>query len=83
MKACPTKNIIEGKNGFPVWRRNCLLCAMCEMTCPNGAIKSPVSGFLFRPFQLYNVKSASNDPTLKYVKVIHKNGQNKMVGEQK
>lgn len=83
MKACPTKNIIEGKNGFPVWRRNCLLCAMCEMKCPNGAIKSPVSGFLFRPFQLYNVKSASNDPTLKYVKVIHKNGQTKTVGEQK
>jgi flavodoxin/ferredoxin len=81
MKVCPTKNIIKGKNDFPIWRRNCLLCAMCEAKCPNGAIKSPMTGLLFRPFQLYNVISAAQDPALKYVKVTHKNGQTKTVGE--
>lgn len=81
MKVCPTKNIIEGKNEFPVWLRNCLLCAMCEAKCPNGAIKSPMTGLLFRPFQLYNVKSASKDPALRFIKVTHKNGQTKTVGK--
>lgn len=79
MKLCPTKNINEDENGFPVWSGNCLLCVMCELKCPNDAIKSPIGWFAFRPFLFYNTKSASKDPSLQNVKVIHKNGQTKTV----
>lgn len=83
MKVCPTKNISESKSGFPEWSRNCLLCAMCELKCPNEAVKSPVSLPVFRPFLLYNVKDASKDPALQNAKVIYKNGQTKRLANKK
>jgi flavodoxin/NAD-dependent dihydropyrimidine dehydrogenase PreA subunit len=69
VQECPTGNITEGKEGRPVWSRNCLLCLYCEMRCPEEAITSPVSWPLFTPFIKYNVRHASLDPSLDNVRV--------------
>lgn len=74
IKLCPGQNIVGSKGGRPVWGRECLLCLTCEMKCPKDAITSPVSGPLFRPFLLYNVRHASRDPSLDCVRVSHRHG---------
>jgi flavodoxin/NAD-dependent dihydropyrimidine dehydrogenase PreA subunit len=52
---CPTKNI-EWKNGInPNWGSNCILCCACEIKCPNKAISTPISWFIFSPFVWYNI----------------------------
>jgi len=80
MKLCPTGNISESKGGHPVWGRNCLLCFTCEMKCPKGAIESsPVTWLLFKPFMIYNTLQASRNPSLDYVRVIHRNGHTQRV----
>jgi flavodoxin/NAD-dependent dihydropyrimidine dehydrogenase PreA subunit len=75
LKTCPCANIGEDKDGYPVWGRNCLLCLTCELKCPQEAITSPVSWPLMRPFMIYNVYSASRDPSLDYVRVTHSKGR--------
>jgi len=79
MKLCPTGNISESKSGQPVWGRNCLLCLTCEMKCPKGAIVSPVAWPIFKPFLIYNIHHASRDPSLDYVRVIHRNGHTQRI----
>ena len=75
VELCPTGNITEGKGGLPVWGRNCLLCLTCQLKCPEEAITSPSSSTLFRPFMMYNVRRASRDPSLDYVRVKHSFGR--------
>lgn len=77
MKQCPTGNITENQEGHPVWGRSCLLCLNCEMDCPKGAVTSPVSWPFFRPNMIYNVRQASRNPLLDYVRVKHSQGHTK------
>jgi len=64
MRLCPTGNILEGRNGQPVWGRDCLLCSTCELTCPKEAITSPVRGPLFRPVMVFNTRMAARDKSI-------------------
>jgi flavodoxin/NAD-dependent dihydropyrimidine dehydrogenase PreA subunit len=41
-RLCPMGNITEGKDGRPVWGRNCLFCMTCELRCPEEAVRSPL-----------------------------------------
>ena len=79
MKICPRANISEDKDGYPVWGRNCLLCLTCELKCPKDAITTPVSWPLIRPFMIYNVRHASRDPSLDYVRVTHSKGRTQRI----
>lgn len=74
MEICPRANIGEDKGGYPVWGRNCLLCQTCELKCPKDAITSSISSPLFRPATIYNIRRASRDPSLDYVRVTHSKG---------
>jgi flavodoxin/Fe-S-cluster-containing hydrogenase component 2 len=76
---CPTENIVEDKQGRPTFGRKCLLCLNCEMLCPEGAITSPESWPLFRPFMIYNVRHASRDHSLEHVRVKHSQGHTQRV----
>jgi flavodoxin/Pyruvate/2-oxoacid:ferredoxin oxidoreductase delta subunit len=79
MKLCPTRNISADKEGRPIWGRNCLLCFTCEMKCPLNAINSPITWRLFWPFMVYNTLHASHDPSIDYVKVLHRSGHTKVM----
>ncbi len=72
---CPVGNITENKGGYPIWGRNCLLCLTCEMECPEEAIVSLQSSSAFRPFLKYNVRKASQDPSISHVRVTHRHGR--------
>jgi ferredoxin/flavodoxin len=77
VELCPMKNITD-TDGHPVWGQNCLLCFTCHMKCPEEAITSPVSWVRFPPFRFlmdYNVRKASQDPSIDHVRVIHSNGR--------
>jgi flavodoxin/ferredoxin len=75
IQGCPAGNLTEGEGGRPVWGRNCLLCLYCEMNCPEEAITSPASWPLFLPFMKYNVRRASQDPSLDHVWVKPSRGE--------
>ena len=75
VQECPTGNISEDGDGKPVWGRDCLLCLYCEMHCPDEAVTSPVSWPLFAPFMKYNVRHASQDPSLDHVRVRRSQGK--------
>ena len=76
IEGCPTENISEDKNHYPVWGRNCLLCLTCEMMCPDDAIASVMDWPIFLPPLKYNIFHASRDPTLEHVRVTHSQGKN-------
>ncbi|MBM3155885.1 MAG: hypothetical protein FJ004_01200 [Chloroflexi bacterium] len=76
---CPTGNITWNKRGYPSWGRNCMVCFTCEMKCPEDAVSSPIDWPVFLPLLLYNVRKASRDSSLDYVRVIHSNGQTKAI----
>jgi flavodoxin/ferredoxin len=76
VKQCPVRNIRK-EDGRLARGRNCLLCLSCEMNCPEDAIVSPMSWSILRPFMIYNTRHGSRDPSLDYVRVIHKHGQTK------
>jgi Pyruvate/2-oxoacid:ferredoxin oxidoreductase delta subunit/flavodoxin len=64
-RQCPTSNIGTGSSGFPVWHQHCIGCLMCELRCPQDAIRSPIADWaIFRPFLRYNVRKAARDETL-------------------
>ena len=72
---CPVRNITEDKSGHPVWGRNCLLCLTCEMECPEEAILSLQSSSVARLFMKYNVRKASQDPSITHIRVTHRRGR--------
>jgi flavodoxin/ferredoxin len=79
IKLCPSKNIAEGRDEYPVWGRNCLMCFTCEMKCPKDAVGSALDWFVFRPLLNYNIRRASKDPSLDHVRVTHSKGRTKTV----
>ena len=81
VKLCPTRNISEDKNSQPRFGRNCMLCFTCEMKCPQDAIKSPVTWFLFWPFMVYNTTHAARDASIEHVRVVHARGRTSVVGK--
>jgi flavodoxin/NAD-dependent dihydropyrimidine dehydrogenase PreA subunit len=52
---CPMKNIEWEKDAIPKWGSNCILCCACEIKCPNKAISTPISWFIFSPFLWFNI----------------------------
>jgi len=52
---CPMKNIDWKSGTNPKWGNNCILCCACEIKCPNRAISTPISWFIFSPFLWYNI----------------------------
>lgn len=64
MKECPTNNISEDPDGYPVWGSNCLLCLYCDFKCPKEAINSAIDWIVFKPFITYNISKALKDPEI-------------------
>jgi MinD superfamily P-loop ATPase len=58
VKSCPVNNISKDKNNMKTWGRNCILCTQCEIVCPEKAISSPISWFIFTPFLKWNINRA-------------------------
>jgi Pyruvate/2-oxoacid:ferredoxin oxidoreductase delta subunit len=79
IKLCPTRNVMEGKDEYPRWGRNCLACFTCELKCPKDAVRSPIDWPIFLPLLYYNIRRASGDSALDYVRVIHTAGRTKLV----
>ena len=79
VKLCPTRNIREGKGGQPRFGRDCMLCFSCEMKCPQDAIASPITWFMFWPFMVYNTTQASRDLSIEHVRVVHERGRTSVV----
>jgi ferredoxin len=72
---CPVGNIAQNEARYPIWGRNCLLCLACEMECPEEAIISVHSSPAFRISAKYNVRKASQDPSISHVGVTHRRGR--------
>ena len=72
---CPNGNISRDRNGRPVWGRNCLMCMMCEVDCPQRAITSPASWAVFRPIMKFNASRASGDPVIDHARIDRKTWQ--------
>ncbi len=83
IKICPCSNIDQGKGGYPVWGRHCLLCLSCQLKCPQDAVITPISWPLVRPFMIYNVRRASKDPSIEHVHVTHSKGRTQVLGLNK
>lgn len=79
-RLCPTRNISEDEKGRPRFGRECMLCFSCEMKCPQDAIASPVTWFLFWPFMVYNTTHASRDASIEHVRVVHAGGRTSVKG---
>lgn len=75
IELCPRGNIRKDNNGHLEWGNRCLLCFTCEMRCPRDAIKSLADMASIRPFVRYNIRHASDDQSLDYVKVKHEKGR--------
>lgn len=74
VKRCPTHNIVMGLDKKPVWQKNCLLCATCELKCPNDAITSCYDFVGFAPFMFYNIRKAKKEK-IPYVRVRQEGGK--------
>jgi NAD-dependent dihydropyrimidine dehydrogenase PreA subunit len=61
MAACPRGNIAQDKRGRKRAGRDCLLCLNCEISCPAGAVRSPIHWPIFGPFLAYNIRQALAD----------------------
>ncbi|MGC1455505.1 MAG: EFR1 family ferrodoxin [Nitrospirota bacterium] len=82
VKLCPNRNISEDKDGRPRFGRNCMLCFSCEMKCPQDAIGSSVTWFMFWPFMAYNTTQASRDASIEHVRVVHARGRTRVTGTE-
>ncbi|MFU8888628.1 MAG: EFR1 family ferrodoxin [Trueperaceae bacterium] len=49
IEVCPTGNIQADAQGRPVWGRDCIVCAFCDLRCPVEAIRSPMRWSTFSP----------------------------------
>lgn len=76
---CPTGNITLASEGKPEWGRQCLLCLNCQLCCPEEAITSPVTWPGFDLTSKYNVRQASRDPGLEYIRVVQKQGRTRRI----
>jgi len=79
VQQCPTGNIARREEAGLLRGSNCLLCLACEMNCPQEAITSLASWPLFRLFVAHNVRQASRDPSLDYVRAVHSRGRTEQV----
>jgi flavodoxin/ferredoxin len=79
LRSCPTRNIREDVQGYPLWDRDCILCFSCELKCPSGAVKTFPIWFLFWFFTFYNTRRAARDPQLELARVEHSNGKTRIV----
>ena len=79
MKECPTNNITEDNDGYPVWGNKCIICFYCDLKCPEEAIRSAGSWLIFKPFIMYNVYKALKDPVIDNVPIKLSKGQVKRV----
>ncbi|MDX1284751.1 MAG: hypothetical protein R3182_07065, partial [Draconibacterium sp.] len=77
---CPTKNIIQKKNGKLKWKSDCMLCATCELSCPKDAIHSAFDWVIFAPFMNYNIR-ASKNKKIPYANVVHSEGKTKLISD--
>ncbi len=57
-QTCPMQNITIQNKQRPEWGRKCILCCNCQITCPQQAVNTPISWFLFAPFMAYNIRRA-------------------------
>jgi flavodoxin/Pyruvate/2-oxoacid:ferredoxin oxidoreductase delta subunit len=78
IRKCPVGNITAGPNGEPHWHSECLLCATCELVCPQDAVRSPFDWFISAPFAAYNIRKAIKKP-YPHAKVQFARGQARQV----
>ena len=78
ISVCPTNNITARRDGRPRWHSNCLLCATCELKCPQDAIRSALDWGILAPFMSYNIRKALKEP-LSFTKVEHSGGRTRRV----
>lgn len=55
VQKCPTNNITMQNTQKPAWGRQCIVCCNCQIQCPQQAVHTPLSWFLFTPFMWYNI----------------------------
>lgn len=78
IEKCPIGNITEKKNGLPKWGSNCMLCATCELVCPEDAVHSAFDWMIFAPFMRYNIRK-SKKKQIPYENVEHTGGQTRVI----
>ena len=74
-RICPTHNIAWERGELPRWGKDCILCLSCAEFCPESAVRCPITWPVFRPFLLYNVRNAGNDPSLVHRRVELRRGK--------
>jgi len=80
IKKCPTHNIVLSNDKRPVWNKNCILCATCEIQCPKDAITSCYDWGIFAPFMAYNIHTAKKKE-IPYTKVRHAGGKTMRISD--
>ncbi|MBN1583506.1 MAG: EFR1 family ferrodoxin, partial [Anaerolineae bacterium] len=78
INTCPVNNITARTDNRPKWHSNCLLCATCELVCPQGAIHSMFDWPMMSLFETHNIRKAIKTP-YPYVQVEHVRGKTRRV----
>lgn len=72
---CPTGNIRADARGRPVWGRDCIACAYCDLRCPVEAIHSPLRWRAFEPLLNAIERKALNWPGVTHARVKLEGGE--------
>ena len=78
---CPTGNIQADARGRPVFGRDCIACAYCDLRCPVEAIHSPIRWRSFAPLLNAIERKALDWPGVSYARVKLEAGEVKRVLE--
>ena len=79
VEVCPTGNIHADARGRPVWGRDCIVCAYCDLRCPVEAIQSPMRWRSFAPLLNALERKVLTWPGVKYARVKLEGGEVKRV----
>ena len=72
---CPTGNIQADARGRPVWGRDCIACAYCDLRCPVEAVRSPIRWSSFAPLLNAIERKALNWPGVTHARVKLEGGE--------
>ena len=79
VEVCPTGNIQADARGRPVWGRECIACAYCDLRCPVEAIQSPIRWSALAPLLNALERKALNWPGVSHARVKLEGGEVKRI----